>query len=248
MTAPDRSVAGYGRLAEVYDRVYSWKDYAKESRIVRGIVRRWGPAEARTLLDVGCGTGAHLRHLREEFDCTGLDASRGMLAIARRRVPGVRWAVGSMPDFDLGRRFDVIACLFSAIGYVRSEAALRRTLATFARHLRPGGIAIVEPWLTPEAWRPGSVHLLVVPSPDRPIARMNRSRTVRGRSAMEMHYLVAEAGRVRAWTERHELSLFSTPTMREAFRSAGLSVRRIRSGFYARRSSDRGLFVGRLPP
>ncbi|MGP8077844.1 MAG: class I SAM-dependent DNA methyltransferase [Thermoplasmata archaeon] len=247
MTPGPGSETPYGRLAEVYDRVYSWKDYAREARIVRSIARRWGPRGARTLLDVACGTGAHLRHLARWYECTGLDPSSAMLAVARRNVPGVRFVRGRMPSFELHRRFDVITCLFSAIGYVPDVAALRRTARTFAHHLAPGGVAIVEPWLTPEVWKPGGAHLLTVPSRERPIARMNLSVTRQGRSVMDMHYLVAGKDRIDHWVERHDLGLFSTQTMTSAFRAAGLRVRRVPSGFYRSGRSDRGLYVATLP-
>ncbi len=44
-----------------------------------------------------------------------------------------------MESFDLAKEFDVITCLFRAIGYVRTLPALEATLRNFARHLRPGG-------------------------------------------------------------------------------------------------------------
>lgn len=238
----------YGRLAEIYDRIYSWKDYAQESHSIAALVRRWGPRPARTLLDVACGTGAHLRFLSPRYECTGIDASPEMLAVARTHLPRVRFEHGMMPDFDLGTTFDVVTCLFSAIGYVRTEPALRRTLRSFARHLSPDGLVIVEPWLTPEVWKPGAGHLVTVPSREAPIARMSEDRTVRGRSVIDMHYLAAVEGEVRYWVERHDLGLFSNATMRAAFRSAGLYVRRVPSGFYGARHHDRGLFLGRRAP
>jgi SAM-dependent methyltransferase len=244
---PAPAASLYGTVAQVYDRVYAWKDYVREARRIRTLVRAEGPPGARTLLDVGCGTGGHLRHLVRDFECTGLDSSPEMLAAARKNAPGARFVRGAMPSFDLGKRYDVVLCLFSAIGYVRTEPALRRTLRTFARHLAPGGILLVEPWLTPEAWTPGSMHLLTVESPEAPIARMNGSVTVRGRSVMEMHYLAGVDGEVRHWIERHDMGLFSPRAMTDAFRAAGLRVRRIRSRFYHRPRPDRGLYVGRRP-
>jgi ubiquinone/menaquinone biosynthesis C-methylase UbiE len=238
----------YRALAEIYDRLYSWKDYEKESRIVRKVVERWAAGRAaRTLLDLACGTGNHLQYLSKWFECTGLDPSPQMLAVARRKVPAARFVRGRMPRFDLGREFDVITCLFSSIGYLRNEAELRSALRTFSRHLAPGGVAILEPWLTPATWRPGSAHLLSAPSATEPIARMNYARTLRGRSRMDMHYLVARRGRIHHWVERHEMSLFSSATMLRAFRDAGLTVRRIPSRFYARSRIDRGLYLGTRP-
>jgi hypothetical protein len=44
-----------------------------------------------------------------------------------------------MVNLELGRQFDVVLCLFSSIGYVRTRALLKKTLFSFARHLKAGG-------------------------------------------------------------------------------------------------------------
>ena len=76
------------------------KDYRESSRTLVQILRRVAP-KARSLLDVGCGTGRHLEHLRGRFHVEGLDSSRQMLAIARKRCPGVRFHPGSLVAFNL---------------------------------------------------------------------------------------------------------------------------------------------------
>ena len=229
----------YRRSASVYDRVYAWKDYAREARRVHELVRRYGPRPARTLLDVACGSGSHLKHLTQWYDVTGVDANEAMLARARKKLPRAHFAKGAMQSFRLPGRFDVITCLFSAIGYVRSESDLGRTLVNFARHLSPGGIVVVEPWVTPGEYREGTVHLGTYGTKAHPIARMNTSERHGGRSVMDMHYLVAEGAKVRHWVERHDLGLFSVKTMLRAFRSAGLKARHVPSRF----STHRGLYV-----
>lgn len=229
----------YPLTVRVYDRVYSWKDYAAEARRVRQLVRRYGRPSARTLLDVGCGTGSHLRYLSRWFDATGLDVSKEMLAVAKRKLPNVRFVRGAMQSFRLSETFDVITCLFSAIGYVRSEADLRRTIRHLSEHLNPGGALIVEPWLTPGEYRGGSVHLETYGTKQHPIVRMNTAVRRGSRSVLDMHYLAADRGRVVHWEERHDLALFDTSTYLAAFRSVGLRVRHLASQFTTRR----GLFV-----
>jgi ubiquinone/menaquinone biosynthesis C-methylase UbiE len=233
----------YQRVATVYDQVYAWKDYVREARRVRALARRYGPRPAHSLLDVACGTGAHLKHLARWYHVTGLDVSAAMLRVARQRLPRVRFIKGAMQSFRLSDRFDVITCLFSSIGYVRSEVDLRLTVANFARHLRPGGVAIVEPWLTPSEYRKGSIHLETYGTKARPIARMNTAGLRGGRSIMDMYYLVGQDGQVRPWVERHDMGLFDVRTMLRAFRSAGLKARRVPSRF----STHRGLYVATKP-
>ena len=233
----------YRNSARVYDLVYSWKDYRHEARRVHELVQRYGPRSASSLLDVACGTGSHLRYLSRWYRVTGVDRSTAMLREARRKLPGIRFVHASMQDFDLGERFDVITCLFSTIGYARSKQDLRRTLANFARHLAPGGIAIVEPWLTPSEYRVGAVHLGTYGSTQRPIVRMNTSERRGSRSRMDMHYLMPEGGRIRHWVERHDMTLFDVPTQLRAYRSVGFKVCHLPSRF----TTTRGLFVAVRP-
>jgi ubiquinone/menaquinone biosynthesis C-methylase UbiE len=242
-TAESARVVPYRLSASVYDRVYAWKNYPAEARRIHQLVRRFGRSPGRRLLDVACGTGEHLRSLARWYHVMSLDRSGDMLREAWRKLPGVRFVRGSMQEFRFAERFDVITCLFSAIGHVRSRADLRRALANFARHLEPGGVLIVEPWLTPSEYRPGSVHLGTYGTRERPIARMNTSGRQGSRSVMDMHYLVAERGRVRHWVERHDLALFDVPTQLAAYREVDLKVRHLRSRF----TTTRGLYVAVKP-
>ena len=75
---------------------------------------------SRRLLDVACGTGLHLSYLTYRFQVEGLDRDEQLLAIARQRNPEVPLHHADMVDFALGRTFDVVTCLFSAIGYVKT--------------------------------------------------------------------------------------------------------------------------------
>ena len=88
-----------------------------EAAAVSSRIREHKPGAA-TLLDVACGTGAHLVHFAREFRVEGIDISDDQLAVARTRLPGVELHQGDMTTFDLGRTFDAVTCMFSSIGYV----------------------------------------------------------------------------------------------------------------------------------
>ncbi|MCI4352171.1 MAG: class I SAM-dependent methyltransferase [Thermoplasmata archaeon] len=235
----------YSDLAEYYDAVYSGKkDYRKESDRIVGLARRNGRSGGREWLDVACGTGQHIRYLSPRFRCTGVDASPQMLRIARRRNPGVRFVRGDMRSFRLRRQFDVVSCLFSAIGHVNTLSALRRTIECFVRHLKPGGVVLIEPWLTRKTFFAGRVHLLTVDTPDLKIARATYSMVHGSQSILRMHYLIAERGRgVRHTAIREVSGLFDHSTTLRLLRNAGLQARFLRRGFLP----DRGLFVGVRP-
>ena len=214
----------YTSRPELYDLEYSFKDYEDEVATLEAIVRERHP-NAKTLLDVACGTGKHLEHLRARFTCEGTDIDEGLLRVARERVPDVPLHQADMRDFDLGRTFDVVTCLFSAIGFVGSPDGLAAAARSFARHLEPGGLALVEPWLTPDVWLPNRPHLLTHEEPGLVLARATLSGLRDERiSTTEMHYVVATPAGVEHFVEHHDLYLFTDDEMRSAFGAAGLTV------------------------
>ena len=237
------SESAYARSAAFYDLIYGQKPYEGEANWVHGRIQAHLRSGGNALLDVGCGTGGHLAHLRGHYRCDGLDLDAGLLRIARERFPDSSFYEGDMVDFDLGRRYDALACLFSAIGYVRTEDRLRRTIATFARHLAPGGVAVVEPWLAPGVFTPGTVRMDTSDTPEMKVARITHSGMRGELSVLTFGFLVGRAEGVEHWHEDHELGLFTVEQMMDAFRAAGLEV--VEHDPHG--LTGRGLYVARLP-
>jgi len=233
----------YGRLARLYDLVYADKPYGSEARAVRAVALRYLQRPARTLLDVACGTGRHLEQFARWFDCAGVDASSSMLIQARQRVPAARFSLGRMESFDLGREFDIVTCLFSAIAYARSSRELTHAIQNFARHTAPGGVVVVEPFVAPERFRAGRIGHRLVRSKGVTILRMDTSRRRGNRSVFDFHYLIGTPGRVEHVEDVQHLALSDRRMMERAFRGAGLRVRYLRGGL----SAHRGLYVGLRP-
>lgn len=231
----------FRQSARIYDAVYAWKDYAGESARVHALVQARKPGAA-TLLDVACGTGAHLAELRRWYRCEGLDLDPELLAVARERLPDLPMQQGDMRDFDLGRRFDAVTCLFSSIGYLMTVEALEAAIAAMARHLEPGGVLVVEPWLSPEAVMTPHVGAVFVDEPELKIARVNNIEVDGRRSSFDFHYLVGTPASVEHFVERHELALFTREEHLAAFRAAGLQVEHDGEGLMGR-----GLYIGLRP-
>src|SRR5262249_6144885 len=212
----------YTSLAKYYDVLYAWKNYEKEAATLRELIRTSKTSPGNDLLEVACGTGKHAEHLQQDFSIVATDLNADMLRIARRRCPGVSFQRADMVTLDLGREFDVILCLFSSIGYVRTSARLKRTLANFGRHLKTGGVVIIEPWWSRAAFQAGTITMNSFGNDDIKIARQSVSRIRGNLSIMDVHYLIAEKNKgVRYHVDRCELRLFEREETLAFMREAG---------------------------
>lgn len=215
---PVRLLNMFEKSAHLYDLAYSFKDYAGESAWVRNAIRSRVP-EARSLLDVACGTGKHLEHLRVDFACQGLDLNPELVEIAQERT-GVTVHGASMDSFDIDERFDAVVCLFSSIGY---SSDLPGAVGSMARHLNPGGVLIVEPWLRPDQWIAGHVHVLDQEADGVRLLRMTMSRIDGSQSILDMQYLVATSAGIQHLVETHRMTLFTLSEYESAFLASNLT-------------------------
>ena len=212
--------------AAFYDVLYSFVDYEAAVRDVQSRLDRLAP-RARSLLDVGCGTGRHLELLRERYEVEGLDLNPTMLELARERCPDVPFSEA-----------DVVTCLFSSIGYVRTEERMRAAIRCMRRHLNPGGVLLIEPWFTPEAYWTGTITANNAEQGDLKIAWMYTSEREGDLSVLDIHYLVGRPTGIRTLHERQELVLFTERQQLDALSAAGLEARHESDGPFGR-----GLYV-----
>ena len=231
----------YNKSYEFYDAIYSSqiKDYQAEARQLHDLIQQHKRTTGNTLLDVACGTGSHIPFLLPHYILEGLDIEAGMLVVARDKFPDVLFHEADMVDFQLGKQFDVITCLFSAIGYVHPTKNLQEAIANMADHLYPGGVLIVEPWIHPEEWRVGHPSATFVDLPDIKIARMAVSQREGNMAVMDMHHTVCTTEGVEHFVEVHQLYLYSHEEYMGAFQAAGLETYHDPTGLIGR-----GLYVG----
>jgi ubiquinone/menaquinone biosynthesis C-methylase UbiE len=227
----------FRKTARFYDAIYSWKDYRTEVDRLDRLIRERN-REAGTLLDVACGTGKHLELLRDAYEVEGVDLDPEMLAVAHQRLPGIPLHEGDMTSFDLGKRFDVVTCLFSSVAYARTPDRLTSTVAAMARHLEPGGVLVVEPFFPPDQWEEGHLHAIFVDEEELKISRISLSGPAAPEITMSFHYLVGAPENVTYFTEDHTVGLFTHQHYVEAFRAAGLEPEHDGEGLMGR-----GLYV-----
>ena len=219
----------YDKSARIYDLLYvgsGIKDYPAEAAELHRIIDEASPS-AQTLLDVACGTGAHLVEMQRWYAVEGVDLSPAMLAVARTRLPGIPLREADMRTLDLGRTFDAVTCLFSSIGYMLDDADMRSAIARLAAHVAPGGVLIIDGWLRPGEWRdnfrPDSPD--VASDDDLTVVRLSFSRRQGNITELDMHHLVQSDAGVEYFMEPHRLRLTETEDYVSAVTDGGLNAR-----------------------
>lgn len=231
----------FTRSVHIYDALYSFKDYETAAEELHALISGRRP-DAVDLLDVACGTGLHLSFLQKWYDSTGLDINADMVQQARLRCPNLTIHQGDMVGFDLNREFDAVTCLFSSVAYVQTPDRLKRAVAAMARHVRSGGLLLVEPWIDRDRYATGRITANFVDDPELKIAWMYTSELGDNVSVFDIHYLLGTPENVEHFTERHELGLFNREQYEECFRLAGLTVEFDPTGPFGR-----GLYIGTKP-
>jgi SAM-dependent methyltransferase len=133
-TSYDTVAASYAELL---------RDAIDEEPVVRHVLALYAELVRRggggPVADVGCGTGRVTAHLRDlGLDAFGVDLSPGMIAVARRDHPELRFDVGSMTDLGLADgSVNGVLAWFSTI-HVPDEG-VREAFRHFRRVLRSGG-------------------------------------------------------------------------------------------------------------
>lgn len=143
----------FGRYADWYDLFYADKDYRAEAAYVDGVLGRRGIAGG-SLLEIGCGTGAHAQWLVSGgWQVCGIDRSEEMLARAQARFDDAGSRIElhqeDARDFNLGRRFDAVVSLFHVMSYQAENGDIESALRSARRHLRPDGLFLFDFWFGP---------------------------------------------------------------------------------------------------
>jgi SAM-dependent methyltransferase len=227
--------------AEFYDLIYAaFKNYPAEVARIASLLRRLNP-RCLTVIDVGCGTAEHARLLAADgFVVDGLDIDPTFVRIASLKHPAGRFFEADMGDFQLPQRYDALLCLFSSIGYLRTLDRVRRGLRCFREHLAPEGVVVVEPWFPPGVLDTTRVFTHVGEANGIRVSRHARTEVDGTVSRLLFDYEIDENGVIRRVSEVHELGLFTTEELTQAFHDAGLVVRHDPEGL-----TGRGLFIAR---
>lgn len=140
----------FKKYSQYYDLLYQDKDYQGEAAYIRRHIQNLRP-DARSLLELGAGTGNHAFHLCSlGYKVTGIERSVEMVDIAKsKQIADFFPLVHDITDFDLPFQFDAAVCLFHSICYLTTNAALQACFTNVSKHLKPGGLFAFDIWYAP---------------------------------------------------------------------------------------------------
>jgi SAM-dependent methyltransferase len=133
----------YNQLVPYYETVEG-RDWQNEIRLIASILK---DHKCKSVIDLGCGTGYHVRALTKlGFKSTGIDISKHNIQFARDKATKERghprFVVGSYYEFRPDEHYDAALCLNWSIPVRNSE--VKCFLDNTHNLLRPGGYLIFD--------------------------------------------------------------------------------------------------------
>lgn len=131
------------RAYESYDEIVQWFDHARTNTLMESeylnLILNSVPAGS-SVLDLGCGTGELIAQffIDRGFKITGVDGSKKMIELCKKRFPSEQWIVSDMRNINLSQQFDVVLAWHSF--FHLDQDSQRKMFKIFETHIRPGGI------------------------------------------------------------------------------------------------------------
>jgi SAM-dependent methyltransferase len=214
--------------AAYYDLLYKDKNYQAEVDYVHSIINQYKP-EAKTLLDLGCGTGQHDILLTDlGYSVTGVDQSEDMISMARLKKSSADFIQGDIHDLVLDKQFDVVVALFHVMSYQTGDLDLKKAFQAVRRHLNPGGIFFFDCWYGPGVLHdPPVVRLKRIENDHYKIIRFAEPAHRIADKVVEVHYQILVINKngntVREFSEVHNMRYLNAQDIKSLMGSIGMA-------------------------
>jgi SAM-dependent methyltransferase len=231
-------VSTFDLYAAYYDLLYEDKRYDDEAAFVARLIRDQAP-RARSILELGCGTGKHALALaRQGFSLTGVDLSPGMVDRANARLSDASLPPDLEVSFDTGdvrtarfdRTFDAVVSLFHVMSYQVTNSDLIETIRTASSHLAVGGVFVFDCWYGPAVLtsRP-EVRVKRCENSQLRVFRVAEPVMHPDRNVVDVHYTVwieqKPTGAITRLSEVHPMRYLFYPEVEMMLASSGLKIR-----------------------
>lgn len=227
----------FDAYAQYYDLLYRDKDYAGEAEYVAAHIRKQAP-NAKRILELGCGTGAHAEHLaRMGYTVHGVDMSEAMLARADARKAALPPELASRLSFGLGdvrvvrtdETYDAVISLFHVMSYQTTNADLDAAIETALVHLKPGGLFLFDFWYGPAVLtQKPEVRVKRLADDEIKVTRIAEPVMFVNENAVDVNYQilveVIKSGKFEQIQETHKMRYFFLPELTRLLDFRGLAM------------------------
>lgn len=131
------------KVYESYEEIVDWFDNARTKTLMEAeylsLILKHVPAGG-SVLDLGCGTGEPIAQffINKGFKVTGIDGSKKMIELCKKRYPNEQWIVADMREINLKQQFDIVLA-WNSIFHLEQDSQ-RKMFKIFAAHTKLGGI------------------------------------------------------------------------------------------------------------
>lgn len=225
----------FGNYSHYYNLLYQDKDYQAEANFIANIIKKH-KANAKTILNLGCGTGKHDFILVEKgYEITGIDVSKEMLDEAKKAIKISK--LKNKPDFiqgdirtiNIDKQFDVVTALFHVVNYMTSNDDLDQFFQTAKKHLKPGGLLFFDFWYGPAVLtiKP-EVNVKRLEDENLSLTRIAEPKLLENENIVEVNYdLFIKDKKIRRYEqlrETHRMRYFSLPEIAYFAQKWGLEI------------------------
>lgn len=184
------------------------------------------------ILDLGCGQGRlSIELARRGYRVTGVDASKELLEVARRRTAEahqkVTYLETDMRDLDFTATFDAVINVGTAYGYIDDEAGDQLILSKVYTALKPEGVFLQE--TENRDYKLQGLRNTWNHMNGRPVFSERIFNPVNGRWREHIFWYEGDQQR----SSLLELRLYSATELIRMIRTAGLNVEQVYGGFDA---------------
>ncbi len=135
---------------------YRWnKD--KETLFLEGCFKKYGCGKIKNILDIGCGSGLHLKELSQKgYNVVGLDLNLEMIKFIKKNLitadRKIKVLIGDMRYLPLKEKFDAAICMMDTLRFILTNKEIIEHFQQVSSCLAPGGLYILEFW-APFNWK-----------------------------------------------------------------------------------------------
>ena len=142
----NRQQNNYGIFAGFYDRLMNQEKYLGWRRIIRSTIKKYKIPKG-LCLDIACGTGKISEILLSEgFQILGIDKSKSMLVIAKKRIPKAEFIQADIRNFELNRGDEIglAVSFYDSMNYLLSEKEMAAAFKSIASNIPKGTIFLFD--------------------------------------------------------------------------------------------------------